>query len=117
MVPYRSSVRHGVGVLPSRRIVFLSVLLIAARCAYSGQTQVFTQIAPRPGPIPLALAPCTDRTGTTVRNVAADATTALAKELAVATGFSISSGRRYKLNCGANEFVVGSAVQRWVMRG
>jgi len=92
-------------------------LLLTAGCQYSGQTQVVTPVAAMPGPVPLALSPCTDRSGTRERDVAADATGALAKALGADPTFAIATDGRFRLTCEVTGYAAGSALQRWILPG
>jgi hypothetical protein len=107
--------------LVSRALPFagmaLPVLLLLVGCHYVSQTEIVTQAQYQTGPVSLALVPCTDRTGTRTRDVAADATEALERAIAGSNEFVLGVAGRYRLNCDVSEYMPGNAVQRWILPG
>lgn len=60
---------------------------------------------------------CTDRTGTTGRDLAAEATRWIAQDLRSAPGFALTDDAPWVLHCEVVQFLEGSALKRWVMPG
>ena len=63
------------------------------------------------------LQPCTDRTGTQERDLAAEATQAFQKALTNTKDFEVTGSGRYRLICEVADFRAGSAFARWVLPG
>jgi hypothetical protein len=61
--------------------------------------------------------PCTDRTGTKSRDLAAEATRLLAERLQKNPRFELRDDAAVILNCEVTHFVEGSAFKRWLMPG
>ena len=94
----------------------LAPLLLLAAC----QTASTVDVSARPatsGPVTLILQPCTDRTGTQERDLAAEATQAFQKALANTQDFVVTDSGRYRLICEVADFHAGSAFARWLVPG
>lgn len=113
----RRSENHGAagGRLGGTSCLALSLILVAG-C----QTTSTMEVSARPatsGSITLILSPCTDRTGTTGRDLGAEATQAFRKALAKTSDFVVTDDGRYRLVCEVTDFRAGSAIQRWLLPG
>jgi hypothetical protein len=94
----------------------LAPLILLAAC----QTASTVDVSARPaasGPITLILQPCTDRTGTPERDLAAEATQAFKNTLANTKDFVVTNDGRYRLICEVADFRAGSAFERWLVPG
>jgi len=94
----------------------LAPLLLLSAC----QTASTVDVSARPatsGPVTLILQPCTDRTGTQERDLAAEATQAFQKALTNTKDFEVTGSGRYRLICEVADFRAGSAFARWVLPG
>ena len=94
----------------------LAPLVLLAAC----QTASTVDVSARPatsGPITLILQPCTDRTGTQERDLAAEATQAFRKALTNTKDFVVTNDGRYRLICEVADFRAGSAFERWLVPG
>jgi hypothetical protein len=94
----------------------LAPLLLLLAC----QTASMVDVSARPaasGPITLILQPCTDRTLTQERDLAAEATQAFQKALTNTREFVVTNDGRYRLICEVADFRAGSAFARWVLPG
>ena len=94
----------------------MAPLLLLSAC----QTASTVDVSARPatsGPVTLILQPCTDRTGTQERDLAAEATQAFQKALTNTKDFEVTGSGRYRLICEVADFRAGSAFARWVLPG
>jgi hypothetical protein len=92
-------------------------MLLLQGCVSQSQMQV---VAPAPAAEavrPIRLEPCTDRTGTTGRDLAAEATKLITQDLQTAPGFALNEEAPWVLHCEVVQFLEGSAFKRWVMPG
>lgn len=86
-------------------------------CVSQSQMQVLMP-APAGEPVrSIRVEPCTDRTGTSGRDLAAEATRMIAQELRSTPGFALSDDAPWVLHCEVVQFLEGSALKRWVMPG
>jgi hypothetical protein len=67
--------------------------------------------------IELRLEPCIDRTGTTGRDLGAEATKAFREKLQPSAGLALKEDGRFRLACEVTSFVEGSAFKRWLLPG
>ena len=73
--------------------------------------------APQGQVVTVALMPCTDRTGTAGRDLAAEATRAFKQDLAGDAAFRLQPDGRYRLSCEVTRYEPGSAFVRWLAPG
>lgn len=95
---------------------FLAAVLLLGGCATQSQVQVTAP--PASGQVvQLRLEPCVDRTGTTDRDLAVEATRLLSDRLRATPGIEVRDDAPLVLNCEVTQYRAGSAVKRWVMPG
>ena len=95
---------------------FLAAMLLLDGCATQSEVQV---VAPQPTGqvVQLRLEPCADRTGTTDRDLATEATRLLSDRLRATPGIEVRDDAPLVLNCEVTQYRAGSAMKRWVMPG
>jgi hypothetical protein len=103
-------------VWPTAVAVAVTALLAAGCQGAAMSTAEDARPAP-PRPIAVQVEPCVDRTETSQRELALQATKAFKEKLGASAEFSVSSEARYRLACDITGFVEGSALKRWVMPG
>lgn len=95
---------------------FLAAMLLLGGCATQSEVQV---TAPPVGGqvVQLRLEKCSDRTGTTDRDLPTEATRVLSERLRATPGIELRDDAPLVLNCEVTQYRAGSALKRWVMPG
>jgi len=104
-------------MISQRRALLLGALALIQGCATQSEMQAAAP-APSEGKLlAIRVEPCTDRTGTKSRDLAAEATRLIVERLQKNPKFEVRDDAAVTLNCEVTHYVEGSAIKRWLMPG
>jgi len=100
-----------------RRLLAADVVALLAACVQVSAVSDLPGRPPKTLPIDVRVERCVDRTETSGRDLALEATKAFEEKLRATKEFVVRDDGRFRLACDVSGFVEGSAIKRWILPG